>query len=596
MAQPEFYQVLSLAVADLAEHGFDSQQRLDMWLARLRATAPGALKPQELLIRALEQNLEQTYRRSIRSARLIKKHPDVSEFTIAQVRPKLRAELDRRIMASVQLIRLNRTTSIERTLQRFAGWATSIPIGGSDITNRAETKQEIRRSIASLPYIERRVIIDQNFKLAAAIDDLIATAGGAIAAKWHHVKEGGGYQARPEHVARDGNIYLLRQSWAQKQRFVKPGKAGYSDEITQPAEEVYCRCVPGSTRIPFANVQTVYRRWYEGIIFEVTTASGKSLRLTSNHPVLAMHGWRAANALNIGDQIAESAYQIVKTPCEENENNAIPTIAEIFDFLAPTGSQCIADGASHQFHGDGIANSNVDIVSTNRTLRINSKSSLSQRSNEFCLANTNKARSIAGSLFEHGVSLWLAAKSMAGVYRAATLDFLRFIIEAYSRRFRIAPQGYSRLFQPPRDYGLANSVSWGNCRRGSAPLISGDDFGHGQIDALSEQKCRLGFIANANTSPPKAAPNSGIGDFVSLCEIHGIDASKIRLGQIVDIKRLPFAGHIYNLKTEDGWYSAEGIITHNCSYTYIYSLRDLPADMLTTRGKEALLEARKKAA
>lgn len=243
MAQAQFYQILSAAVADLIEHGFDSQSRLDMWVERLRAAAPSALQPEDVLIRLLKSNLEQTYIGALKGPRLLRKHPAVSEFTIQQIKPKLRAELDRRIMGSVQLIRLNRSASIDRALQRFAGWATSIPIGGSDVASRQETKAHIRRGIAALPFEERRVIIDQGHKLAATIDDIIARDGGAIALIWHHVPEHRpAYDARPVHVARDKKIYLLRESWAMRDGLIRRGAAPYYDEVTAVGEEIFCRC------------------------------------------------------------------------------------------------------------------------------------------------------------------------------------------------------------------------------------------------------------------------------------------------------------------------------------------------------------------
>lgn len=237
-----FYRVLTAAIEDLTEHGFDSQARLDGWLERLRRAAIASLIPEHVLERNLKDVLERVYRRTVDGPKLIRIHPGISRYTIDRIRPKLRAELDRRIMASANLITLNRDASIERTLQRFAGWATSIPIGGSDVTKKHEERRRIRRGIAGLPFEERRVIVDQATKLAAAINDIVATDGGAIAAVWHHVKEGGGYQARPEHEARDGEMFVIRDCWALKDGLIKLAGRKYTDQIEQPAEFVFCRC------------------------------------------------------------------------------------------------------------------------------------------------------------------------------------------------------------------------------------------------------------------------------------------------------------------------------------------------------------------
>jgi len=238
-----FYEVLNLAIEDLLEHGFDSRARLDRWIKELDYSARAVLAPEKKIQASVRSMLERTFRGSTSRGRLMQLHQGISEFTLAQVKPKLRAELDRRIVASAGLIRLNRDASISRTLQRFAGWATSIPLGGSDVSSRKEAKKSIRRDIASLPFEERRVVTDQGHKLTAAINEIVSVDGGAIAAKWRHVKEHlPAYDARPEHVKRDGKIYLLRDSWARERGLVKALSVGFTDEVTQPAQEIGCRC------------------------------------------------------------------------------------------------------------------------------------------------------------------------------------------------------------------------------------------------------------------------------------------------------------------------------------------------------------------
>jgi hypothetical protein len=240
---PDFYKLLGAAIDDLLEHGFDSQQRLEDWLQQLAEAARRALVPEYVLQNSVKEMLNRVYTKTVGGNRLIERYPGVEQFTLERIKPHLRAELDRRIVASASLIKLNRNASIQRTLQRFAGWATSVPAGGTEVAKRREVKQQVRRGIAALPFEERRVVIDQGHKLVAAINEIVASDGGAIAARWHHVKEGPpAYDARPEHVARDGKVYLIRGSWAQQKGLVKPGSPGYTDDVTQPAEEPFCRC------------------------------------------------------------------------------------------------------------------------------------------------------------------------------------------------------------------------------------------------------------------------------------------------------------------------------------------------------------------
>lgn len=234
-----FFEVLTAAINDFIEHGFDSEKRLERWVAELRSAAIRSLKPESQLKIDIERALEATFHRLVNKASVLQKHPTVSRFDLQRIKPKLRAELDRRIMASANLIKLNRAESIDKTLRRFQGWATSIPIGGSKTQDRVKEKQHIKKELYKSHFEERRVIIDQNHKLTAAINDIVATDNGAIAAEWNSHWRQPHYDYREPHKKIDEKVYLIRGSWADRDGLVK-GK--YTDSIDQPGELPFCRC------------------------------------------------------------------------------------------------------------------------------------------------------------------------------------------------------------------------------------------------------------------------------------------------------------------------------------------------------------------
>lgn len=237
-----FYEVVTLAVRDMSEHGFDSQERVDYWLKEIAEAAAYDMTPEMVMQQTLQNSLHTIYKRLIDKGQILRANPGVSKFTLDQLKPKLRAELDRRIMASAQLIKLNRQAAIQKTLQRFSGWATSIPIGGSDAVDKNETKDQIKKSIKSLPFEERRVLIDQGHKFSSSLSEIIAQDSGAIAAEWHSNWRQVNYNYRRDHKERDMKVYAVRGNWALKLGLMKPGKNGYTDDITKPAEEIFCRC------------------------------------------------------------------------------------------------------------------------------------------------------------------------------------------------------------------------------------------------------------------------------------------------------------------------------------------------------------------
>ena len=166
-----YFEVVTAAVGDMVEHGFDTPERLLYWQRRLREAAEAS------------------------------------------------------------------TASDETVL----GWLRA-GLGAEDTTKKRKQKAEITKPLRQLPYEHRRVLIDQGHKLVSSVNEVVATDGGAIAAEWHSNWREVGYDYRPDHKRRDGVVYLVRGSWAEKQGFVAKAGHLYTDEVTRPAEEPFCRC------------------------------------------------------------------------------------------------------------------------------------------------------------------------------------------------------------------------------------------------------------------------------------------------------------------------------------------------------------------
>lgn len=235
--------VLEDAIADFLAHGYDNQARVDHWLKQIRQALRTSLPSDAQTVKKLTTLFQGLFQREVMKGRVLKQHAGLSRLTLEQLQPRLRYELERRIQTSANLIKLNRERMVQDTLQRFTGWSSSVPAGGTRALKPSEAKEELLKPFGRLPFEERRVYIDQGHKLISDVNDLLAEQGGAIAAEWHSHYLQPGYNYRVDHKERAGKIYLIRNSWAHAQGLVKPAKdAGYTDQITRPGEEVYCRC------------------------------------------------------------------------------------------------------------------------------------------------------------------------------------------------------------------------------------------------------------------------------------------------------------------------------------------------------------------
>lgn len=251
-----------------AESGPPSDAELQEWMLRLHAALDLEAPTDAESTKLLRDVLTSIYDREVTRGGVKKRVPEVLRYTIDRVAPHLRAELDRRIFAAADLIKINKRQRKAQTLHRFAGWITSVPIGGSAETDLRAAASEIAKPVAQVKFEARRVAIDQGMKLAASVAHVVAQDSGAIAAIWHdRGEQDHSYDARPIHLARSGKLFLVRDSWAMNEGLIKRG-GPYMDEIEQVAELPFCSCwyehISSPGRLPEDLLTAKGRLWVKG--------------------------------------------------------------------------------------------------------------------------------------------------------------------------------------------------------------------------------------------------------------------------------------------------------------------------------------------
>ena len=236
-----FDELLREGMRYYASNGFTSAEVLADWLRRLEAAMRAVMEPEWRIEEKVREVLGSVFKKQVDQGGVLKRHPGIARYTLERVRPELRDELAKRIAANAALIKLNREQEIDATLRRFTGWASSVPKGGTPLGTTDERKK-IKKGFTSLSFRERRVLIDQGHKLQAAVSSIVAVGGGAIAGVWRSHWHQANYDYREEHKERDGILYVVRGNWAMERGLIKLAGHRYSDEITQPGEEVFCRC------------------------------------------------------------------------------------------------------------------------------------------------------------------------------------------------------------------------------------------------------------------------------------------------------------------------------------------------------------------
>jgi hypothetical protein len=228
-------------------HGVEDVGAMQQWMRKVEEAVREAMLTPAQLDAMLKKDFMGRLN-SVVGKIALTNHKGVSRFTVQNIHPRLRAMVDQRILMSANLIKLNRDEMIGKTLHRMMGWLSSIPAAERGRIQRAKLKENFNKPLASLPFLERRVMIDQGYKLTSAINAAVAEEGGAIAAQWYSHYRQEGYDYREEHKLRDelthkgGKVYMIRDSWAIKQGLAKKGPLPWLDEIDQAGELPYCRC------------------------------------------------------------------------------------------------------------------------------------------------------------------------------------------------------------------------------------------------------------------------------------------------------------------------------------------------------------------
>lgn len=231
---------------DVERRGFLSIEQVKEWERRLAEALRRSFTPDAVMKTMVDRALVRLYEQMVDQAKILKFHPGVPRFTLERIKPHLRPELDKRIALSLNLIRLNKDSVVSKMQQRFSGWASSVPAGGSEHSKAREAKDTLKKGLSGLKFEERRVLTDQGHKLVSSINSVLAQQGNAIAAIWHSHAHQAGYDYREEHKEREieslRRPFLVRDSWALKDGLVRTAGARYTDDMTQPAEEPFCRC------------------------------------------------------------------------------------------------------------------------------------------------------------------------------------------------------------------------------------------------------------------------------------------------------------------------------------------------------------------
>ncbi len=320
-------------------------------------------------------------------------------------------------------------------------------------------------------------------------------------------------------------------------------------------------CFPAGVTVSGPAADAATRRWYEGELVIIRTASGKELPATANHPVLTDRGWLPAHFLQEGDNVVGSTRTEGAVPLVVPHKQQMPTrIEDAFRSFNMDGLLQMPTTAQ-DFHGDG-GHGDVDVVSTDRLLRDRRQATFAQQVDQILLASRpDLALALPGGRAFAALSLGMDPARGRDVRSRGLGSALlrRHLSGADLTGGGRAADVYAGVDQALADHRSGDPVAVAELILALADQVRRRDDLHGQGDVAPR------WDAPAS---PFAVENRGA--YADRGQDLGLRLSgQVELDRVVEVRRVSWSGHVFNLTSSEGWYSANGLIVSNCDCKHV---------------------------
>lgn len=318
-----------------------------------------------------------------------------------------------------------------------------------------------------------------------------------------------------------------------------------------------CGCFVEGTRVVASGIERAYRRMYRGNVVRVRLASGREFTATPNHPVLAAgRGWVAAQFVHKGDQLLQPAARDRLGAVESKDDDGVP-IEQVFEAAVLAGLRVRRAVREHDFHGDGVVDEEVDVVTLHRGLRYDARSELLEGEEDSVLVASDAAQGTGARRGALRQSVW--PRHMRGAFGRVHAG------EHVAERGTDVADRYTALAQTSFDYVAGYAHAVGDGVEGFPRFVPGDDG----VDVEGYHRLTLvpaEDLGDAAKDPAFAQTflHRRMRDAETGGDREDGIASLVTPDEVVDVEVHSWAGHVYNLQTASNWYVANGIIAHNC--------------------------------
>lgn len=331
--------------------------------------------------------------------------------------------------------------------------------------------------------------------------------------------------------------------------------------------------VPGGT-ILAEGVMAHSSRDYDGSVVRLTTAGGDEITVTPNHPILTDKGFVAAGSLNKGVKVFKTTGEYGLFFGERPYNVKIPTAVEdVPSTLIKAGecTSCSVKGSTIDFHGDGVADSEVSIVFTDRFIKRDGISLIREPFIEdqlpSALRGGRKLFSGRSGFKVNQSSLHSSDSIMGGSGFVSGA-------ECISVNGKELSDIRGRSIKSCGNFVESHPLIMKLQHLGKFARMSFDVFGRDIIKLFPRLAGNKTVVKHCTLdrvwSYSKMLCNLRIREPLTAERLEFLLSNNaVIVDELVHIESFHYCGKVYNLETEYGFYSYNSIITHNCLHVLI---------------------------
>ncbi len=321
------------------------------------------------------------------------------------------------------------------------------------------------------------------------------------------------------------------------------------------------RCFPAGVLVSGPEVEGATRRWYDGELVVLTTASGEELPTTGNHPILTSRGWVPANLIKEGDEVVRSTRPEGAAAIVVPDHDQVPSrIEDVWGSLRMRGLVRV-ESSPEDFHGDG-QDGEVDVVRADGSLNDGMLSAFAEHiEQEHLTLAPGLTLPFDGQGPAEFLNLRDAAHSGGSVGRLGLIPSLGLAEPgvAHHPGFAHATPVHSGFRQYTGDWSAGNTVLAGEPILGGSVEVLLDDLFDGQFSNLPR------WNAPGDTFALETADGySAVGRDL-LERLSG----QVELDRVVKVRRVQWSGHVYSLNSSEGWHVANSLIVSNCDCEHV---------------------------